>query len=258
MGWARGGPPSHPPGWGPPGRGGYPGGPRPRGGRTPGRGRAIPGRSSVQQVGPCRFMPLILQTADTLSPSFLLTGVLWDSVPLFIIMPGVIECLFSWRQGRGGGQANPQKQSQQSAGQGKTKKQKLVELDDKPAKPWKPLNAAEIAEGQRYVAPSSNDCMSHILTKVTSSALRPLAQRVCVNSASNLRDSGGSQMDADSPSNEAGGRRSDGSGTRLTPMWQSVRQRPVRGASGANWIPRVRRGARACMRSSRGSSSWAC
>ena len=203
-------------------------------------------------------MPLILQSADTLVPFFLLKGVLWDSVLQFIIMPGVIECPFSWRQGRGGGQATPQKQSQQSAGKGKPKKQKLMELDDKPTKPWKPLNAAEIAEGQRYVAPSSDDCMSHIITKVTSNALRPLAQRVCVNSASNLRDSRGSQMDADLPSDEAGGRRSDGSGTRLTPMWQSVRQRPVRGASGANWIPMARRGALACMRSSRGSSSWAC
>ena len=75
-GGPRGGPPSHPPGWGPPGRGGYPGGPRPPGGRTPGRGRAMPGRNSAQQVRPCRFMPLILQSADTLSSFFLLGGVL--------------------------------------------------------------------------------------------------------------------------------------------------------------------------------------
>ena len=54
------------------------------------------------------------------------------------------------KQGRG--QATPQKHGQQSQGQGKSKKQKLAELDETPPKPWKPLNAAEVAEGQRSVA----------------------------------------------------------------------------------------------------------
>ena len=57
--------------------------------------------------------------------------------------------MFRWQQGRG--QAASQKHGQQSQAQGKSKKQKLAELDEAPPKPWKPLNAAEIAEGQRSV-----------------------------------------------------------------------------------------------------------
>ena len=57
--------------------------------------------------------------------------------------------MFCWQQGRG--QAASQKHGQQSQAQGKSKKQKLAELDETPPKPWKPLNATEIAEGQRSV-----------------------------------------------------------------------------------------------------------
>ncbi len=66
--------------------------------------------------------------------------------------------MLCWQQGRG--QATPQKHSQQSQSQGKSKKQKLAELDETPPKPWKPLNAAEVAEGQRFV--TSAGCISYL------------------------------------------------------------------------------------------------
>ena len=49
----------------------------------------------------------------------------------------------------GGSPASSKKRGQQAQGQNKPKKQKLVELDDTPPKPWKPLDAADVVDGQR-------------------------------------------------------------------------------------------------------------
>jgi len=65
------------------------------------------------------------------------------------VIPCGADEVCAWQQRRG--QASPQKQGQETQGQGKSKKQKLAEVDDMPPKPWKPLNPAEIAEGQRSV-----------------------------------------------------------------------------------------------------------
>ena len=49
----------------------------------------------------------------------------------------------------GGSPASSKKRGQQAQGQNKAKKQKLVELDATPPKPWKALDAADIADGRR-------------------------------------------------------------------------------------------------------------
>ena len=81
-----------------------------------------------------------------------------------------------WRQGRG--RATPQKHGLESPGQGqgKSKKQKLAELDDAPPKPWKPLNPAEITEGQRSLI------KAHHLIMLMASHLNLLSQH-CSTSA---------------------------------------------------------------------------